>query len=302
MWDVNKRYLNDNMFSEPQPAQTFFQKTAADETILQDSDLYYRVLDMTVSTFNDNTASYWHKSIGGYHAAKLRRYQELVEAHILPEMMTFQQAAVETGGQLDSVAADSLFPVLNMLNMKYAILPLQNGEKASVNNPFAMGNAWFVNGLKVAATADDELNSLATTDLRTTAIVRTEDAEELKSSISKVQADTTGIEGTIKLTAYEANALAFESNSEQGGVAVFSDIFYPGWTCTIDGQPATIHRADYVLRAVVIPAGKHQIEFRFDPQSVHTTEAIAYAALGLLAIVALLAIVRFGLRLRRKDQ
>ena len=141
MWDVNKRYLSDDMFSAPQPAQTFFQKTPADEAILQDSDLYYRVLDMTVSTFNDNTASYWHKSIGGYHAAKLRRYQELIEAHIMPEMMAFQQAAASTGGKLDSIAADSLFPVLNMLNMKYALLPLQSGEKVPVKNPHAMGNA-----------------------------------------------------------------------------------------------------------------------------------------------------------------
>ena len=284
MWDVNKRYLFDDMFSAPQPTQTYFQKTPADEAILQDSDLYYRVLDMTVSTFNDNTASYWHKSIGGYHAAKLRRYQELIEAHIMPEMMAFQKAAIEAGGELDSIDADALFPVLNMLNMKYALLPLQSGEKAPIKNPYAMGNAWFVHQLKEVDSADDELNALSETDLRTTAIVRKGDFT--------AEAPSGAVEGaSLHLTAYEANALTFESDNSKAGVAVFSDIYYPGWTCLIDDQPATIHRADYVLRAVAIPAGKHTISFKFDPQSVHTTETIAYVALGLLAIVALLAMV-----------
>ena len=284
MWDVNKRYLFDDMFSAPQPTQTYFQKTEADEAILQDSDLYYRVLDLTVSTFNDNTASYWHKSIGGYHAAKLRRYQELIEAHIMPEMMAFQQTAVEHGGQLDSIDADAIYPVLNMLNMKYALLPLKDGGKVPLKNPYAMGNAWFVKHIKEVDNADDELNSLSDTDLRTTAIVR-------KGELSTEAPGAVGEGNLIRLTAYEANALTFESNNTEDGVAVFSDIYYPGWTCTIDGEPTTIHRADYVLRAVAIPAGKHQIEFQFDPQSVHTTETIAYVALGLLAIVVLLAIV-----------
>ena len=295
MWDVNKRYLNDGMFSAPQPTQNYFQKTSADEAILQDSDLYYRVLDMTVSTFNDNTASYWHKSIGGYHAAKLRRYQELIEAHIMPEMMAFQQAVIDNGGQLDSIAADSLFPVLNMLNMKYAILPLQSGEKVPVKNPHAMGNAWFVQDVKAVANADEELDALATTDLRTTAVVREEDAGALNlpSSISQLPS-------SIRLTAYEANALTFESESEADGLAVFSDIYYPGWTCTIDGEETAIIRADYVLRAITIPAGKHRIEFQFDPQSVHTTEAIAYGALALLALITLVGLVLMVVRRKHK--
>ena len=294
MWDVNKRYLSDDMFSAPQPVQNYFQKTPADEAILQDSDLYYRVLDMTVSTFNDNSAGYWHKSIGGYHAAKLRRYQELIEAHIQPEMIDFQQAVVQSGGRLDSIQADSLFPVLNMLNMKYALMPLQGGEKAPVQNPYAMGNAWFVKNVKVVDNADEELAALGTTDLRTTAIVRT--GEALPAPAKGAEADSAA---SIRLTAYEANALSFESESKADGVAVFSDIYYPGWTCTIDGQAADIHRADYVLRAVAIPAGKHKIEFRFDPQSVHTTETIAYVALALLAAAVLLGLVSLVLRKRK---
>ena len=298
MWDVNKRYLSDNMFSAPQPAQSTFAKTAADETILQDTDLYYRVLDLTVSTFNDNTASYWHKSIGGYHAAKLRRYQELIEAHIQPEMLALQQAVVTTGGSLDSTISDSLFPVLNMLNMKYVLFPLQNGDKAPVRNGHALGNAWFVQHIKNVQNADDELKALDKTDLRTTAVVCMENAESLAGVLPNDGiADTTA---SIKLIAYEANALTFESDCTVGGVAVFSDIYYPGWTCTIDDQLTTIHRADYVLRAVAIPAGQHTITFKFDPQSVHTTETIAYSAMGILLLIMLVALVQLILRLRHK--
>ena len=156
-----------------------------------------------------------------------------------------------------------------------------------------MGNAWFVKNVKVVDNADEELAALGTTDLRTTAIVR---AGEFPSISNTTEAPSGA---TLTLTAYEANALSFESESKADGVAVFSDIYYPGWTCTIDGPAVDIHRADYVLRAVAIPAGKHKIEFRFDPQSVHTTETIAYVALALLAAAVLLGLVSLVLRKRK---
>ena len=353
MWDVNKRYLNDAMFSKPQPAQQFFQKTPTDEAILQDSDLYYRVVNLAVSTFNDNTTSYWHKSIGGYHAAKLRRYQELIEAHIQPQLATLYKTVAETNGRLDSIAGDSLFPVLNMLNTKYAILPLQGGETVPVQNPWAMGNAWFVDNVFLAANADEELSLLASINPRHTAAVDVRFREQLPDALisaggpkvtndevrmtndesritndelrmtnksnpsgsSDSKSDSSFVishsssripdssfvirhSSFLTLTSYEANALTFEAETDRQRLAVFSDIYYPGWQCTIDGEPAPILRADYVLRAVVIPAGKHHIAFRFDPQSLHTTEAIANTALIALALLAL-ALIGWGVWRRK---
>ncbi len=312
MWDINKRYLNDTMFSAPQPAQQFFQKTPTDEAILLDTDKYYRVANLAVSTFNDNTTSYWHKSIGGYHAAKLRRYQELIEAHIQPELMELFQAVSSTGGQLDSIAGDSLFPVLNMLNMKYAILPLQGGQTAPVQNPWAMGNAWFVDHVLLVDNADEELAALGAVTPRNTAIVDRRFSEAIPAALisaggitaKQSEAATTdassGTEGGVSLVSYEANALTFEAETDTERLAVFSDIYYPGWQCTIDGEPVEILRADYVLRAVVIPAGKHTIAFAFDPQSLHTTEAIATAALIVLLVLFLTLIGLDAYRRKRQ--
>lgn len=311
MWDVNKRYLNDAMFSAPQPAQQFFQKTSTDEMILQDTDKYYRVANLAVSTFNDNTTSYWHKSIGGYHAAKLRRYQELIEAYIQPQLIEFYQAAASSEGQVDSVRGDSLFPVLNMLNTKYVILPLQEGKTLPIVNPWAMGNAWYVDDVLLASNADEELAALGAVNPRTTAIVNRHFAEQLPQALISgggvlnggsmdKDGDAAGDDGgSLHLTVYEANALTFEANNPRERLAVFSDIYYPGWQCTIDGKSADIVRADYVLRAVAIPAGKHTIAFTFDPQSLHTTEAIANGAL-LLLILLLVGLCVWTVAKRRK--
>lgn len=294
MWDVNKRYLNDAMFSAPQPPAQFFQKTPTDEAILEDPDTYYRVVNLAVSTFNDNSTSYWHKSIGGYHAAKLRRYQELIEAYIQPELFELHQKVAETGGRLDSIRGDSLFPVLNMLNTKYAILPLQGGQTAPVQNPWAMGNAWMAERVVLTDDADAELADLEMLkENPTTAIFGSNAAE------GDGQTELMPGTGNIQLTAYEANALSYEAETD-GGVAVFSDIYYPGWQCTVDGQPTEVLRANYVLRAIVLPAGKHTIEFRFDPQSLHTTEAIANTSLVALVLL-LLALVGWEIYRRRKS-
>ncbi len=308
LWDINKRYLNDDMFSTPQPPQQFFKKTPTDEAILQDSALYYRVVNLAVNTFNDNTTSYWHKSIGGYHAAKLRRYQELIEAHIQPQLAAVYQAAAQTGGHLDSIQGDSLFPVLNMLNTKYAILPLQDGQTIPVQNPWAMGNAWFVNHVFLVSNADEELALLNAINPRHTAAVDVRFKELLPDALisaggpkdQPTQNDSCAGNQNIKLTTYEANALTFKAQTDHERLAIFSDIYYPGWQCTIDGEAAEILRADYVLRAVVIPTGKHTITFRFDPQSLHTTETIANGALLLLAGL-LIALLGWGFWQRRRE-
>ena len=294
MWGVNKRYLNDGMFTKPQANEQAFPQTDADRLICQDTDTYYRVLNLSVSTFNDNTTSYYHKSIGGYHPAKLRRYQELIEEHLQGEMGRINRAVVESAGHLEDCPGDSLFPVLNMLNTKYVILPLKDDGKLPVQNPWAQGNGWFVSGIDYVPDADAEIAALHTTDLRHEAVVDEKFSDILGKETFRVDSAA-----TVKLTGYEANRLAYRVSSQKGGVVVLSEIYYPGWTCTIDGEPTDIARANYVLRAIKVPAGEHEVVMTFDPQTVHVTETIAYGALALLALM-LIALLAFSLR-RKKE-
>ena len=300
MWGVNKRYLNDGMFTRPQTNEQAFPMSDADRIICQDTDTYYRVLNLSVSTFNDNSTSYYHKSIGGYHPAKLRRYQELIEEHLQGEMGRINSAVAQSGGHLEACQGDSLFPVLNMLNTKYVIMPLKDGGKLPVQNPWAQGNGWFVDEIQYVPDADAEIAALHNTDLRHVAVVNEAFAEvlgrEQALSNSPLKGEDAGqeasplrggLEGSVaasvELTSYEANRLTYKVRSQKGGVVVLSEIFYPGWTCTIDGQPTEIARANYVLRAIKVPAGEHEVVMTFDPQTVHVTEAIAYASLAILA-------------------
>ena len=302
MWGINKRYLNDGMFTKPQANEQAFPQSEADRLICQDTDTYYRVLNLSVSTFNDNTTSYYHKSIGGYHPAKLRRYQELIEAHLQGEMSRINRAVVESGGRLEDCPGDSLFPVLNMLNTKYVILPLKDDGKLPVQNPWAQGNGWFVSGIHYVPDADAEIAALHTTDLRHEAVVDEKFSDILGNEQTPSNSFVEGedIEAwVVKLTGYEANRLAYKVNSQKGGVVVFSEIYYPGWTCTIDGEPTDIARANYVLRAIKVPAGEHEVVMTFDPQTVHVTEAIAYVALGLLALMVVV-LIAFSLYRRKQ--
>lgn len=289
MWSVNKRYLHDEQFV-PRSIQTeTFSKTKTDELILQDKSPDYRVLNFATDAFNENNTSYWHKNIGGYHAAKLRRYQELIERHISPEMQAAYQAIAAAGGEMDSVDA-SKFRVLNMLNTKYFILPTgQQGQTVPVLNPYANGNAWFVENVQYVNNANEEIDALKTILPTETAVVDVRFKDVLKG-ISEAHKDSLS---SIRLTSYEPNRLVYETENAGDGIAVFSEIYYPnGWQVTIDGKPAGLGRADYVLRALYIPAGKHTVEMRFDPKSLHVTEGIAYGALALLIIgVAAVALI-----------
>ena len=284
MWHINKRYLYDDMFVPQSARIETFQKTPTDEQILQDKSLDYRVLNFASNTFNENNTSYWHKSIGGYHAAKLRRYQEMIDHHIAPEMQaTFKEIAA-AGGEMDSVDANK-FRILNMLNTKYFIFPVnQQGQTAPILNPYAYGNAWFVNNVKYVNNANEEIAAVGEVDLKNTAVADAKFKEALKEKTENLKVDSLS---TIKLTNYEPNHLIYETSSPKEGVVVFSEIFYPGWQATIDGQPIDIARANYILRAVNVPAGKHTIEMRFDPKSLHVTEGIAYSGLALLIIGAI---------------
>ena len=281
MWDVNKRYLYDEQFVEKQQQTQSFQQTETDKLILQDEALDYRVLNLASNTFNENNTAYWHKSVGGYHAAKLRRYQEMIEEHISGEMQGLYKAVADAGGEMELLnPAD--FPVLNMLNTRYFIFPLQGGQTVPLLNPFARGNAWFVNDVKYVNNANEEIEAIHELDPAHQAVVD----KKFQEAIQPIASDSTA---TIQLVAYEPNYLKYEVNSEKCGTVVFSEIYYPGWQSTIDGQPVPHGRANYILRAMNVPAGKHTVEFTFDPASLHTTETIAFVALGLLVLLAVVA-------------
>ena len=286
MWSVNKRYLYDEQFIPKSEQTATFRKTQTDELILQDPSLDYRVLNFAGNTFEENNTSYWHKSVGGYHAAKLRRYQEMIDHHIAKEMQAAYQEVATAGGQMDSVNA-AKFPVLNMLNTKDFIFPPgQQGQTVPIENPYTFGNAWFIDKIQYVNNANEEIDAIGQVDLQQTAIVDSKFKEALKG-VNEGYKDSLS---TIRLTSYEPNQLVYETSSPQDGIVVFSEIYYPGWTATIDGKPADIARADYILRAMNVPAGKHTIEMRFDPQSLHITEGIAYGAMALLLVGVIILI------------
>lgn len=283
MWTVNKRYLNDGLFVPKSQRTEAFVKTQADEIILQDTAQNYRVLNFVGfpgNTFNENNTAYWHKSVGGYHAAKLRRYQEMIDHHIMPEMEATYREVAQASGRMDSVDA-SKFRVLNMLNTKYFIFPAgKDGQLVPVVNPYAYGNAWFVDRVQYVKDANEEIAALNTVVPTETAVV---DAK-FKDALTGWSEGHKDAESVVQLTSYEPNRLTYHVSSAKGGVVVFSEIYYPGWQATIDGAPVDIARADYILRAMHVPSGSHTIEMWFEPQSIRVTETIAYVALALLVI------------------
>uniref|UniRef100_A0AB33JCN6 YfhO family protein n=1 Tax=Prevotella sp. GTC17260 TaxID=3236796 RepID=A0AB33JCN6_9BACT len=284
MWQVNKRYLYDDMFVEKSVRESPQAMTNVDRQILRDKSLNYRVLNLASNTFNENETSYYHKSIGGYHAAKLRRYQELIEAYIQPEMQKILPAIAQTGGDMTKVAGDSIYPVLNMLNAKHFILPLQNNQAVDVQNPYVYGNGWFVDKLTYVDNANQELETLGRLNLRHEAVADAKFRSQLGQAAHQ---DGTSI---VTLTSYEPNELHYDVNSTKGGVVVFSEIFYPEWTATVDGQLVELGRVNYVLRALNVKAGQHKVVLSFYPKSVDATETVAYVSYAALLIFILLGI------------
>ncbi|MBO6032218.1 MAG: YfhO family protein [Prevotella sp.] len=281
LWSVNKRYLNDEMFVPKSEREAPQQMTQADEQILHDKSLDYRVLNLASNTFNENETSYYHKSIGGYHAAKLRRYQEMIEQYISPEMQQLYGVISEAGGDMTKINGDSIWPVLNMLNTKYMIFPLQGGQTVPLQNPYTYGNAWFVDRIQYAANANEEIAAVGQLNLRHEAVADAKFKAQLGEAVDQ---DSISI---VTIKAYEPNKLTYEVNSGKGGVVVFSEIYYPGWTATIDGQPAELGRVNYILRALNVKPGKHEVVLSFFPKSVNTTEAIAYVSYIILILVIL---------------
>ena len=296
MWGVNKRYLHDDMFQpRSMQMQKEFTKTPTDEAILQDKDPGYRVLNFASNTFNENNTSYYHRSIGGYHAAKLRRYQDMIEHYIAPQMQQAYSEVANNQGDMDSVDA-AKFRVLNMLNTRYFIVPInQQGQTIPVMNPYAYGNAWFVDNIEYVANANQEIDRTGQIDPYYTAVVDNRYKSALRDVTTCQQPQG---ESTIEVKSYTPNHIIYEVNAAKDGVVVFSEIYYPDWEATIDGQQAEVACADYILRAMYVPAGKHTIEMKFDPRSIYLTDTIAYIGYILL----LLGVVYYGVSYFRRKK
>jgi hypothetical protein len=264
---VDKRYFNNEDYQPKSRIAETFTPSPANEQILQDKDPDFRVVDMATNQgfFADATASYFHKSVGGYHGAKLKRIQELYDN------------AMTKDGKYN-------LPIFNMLNTKYFITPTQDGGVAAQRNPDALGNAWFVNEVKIVKNADEEIKSVGNFNPREIAFVDQRFEQYFKGK--SLKQDTTA---KIKLTDYKPNFLTYESNSASSQVVIFSEIYYRGnddWKSYIDGQETPHFRANYVLRAMVVPGGKHKIEFKFQPKSV-----IIGAKIDLFASIAMVLLV-----------
>lgn len=243
MWPIDKRYFNNDNFVTEKQDKNYFKKLPYEEELLaMETDPNYRVLNLTTNTFNESRTSYYFKSIGGYHAAKLRRYQDLIDQHISKMNM----------------------PVLNMLNTKYFFVPGQDGQVQVQRNPDAMGNAWYIDSLFVVDTPNEECDALGTINLRNSAVTDVKFKSFTEGFVPRH--DSTA---TIKLTDYAPNRVEYDCSAAEAGVVVFSEIYYPyGWKAFIDEKPVEHFRANYTLRALNVPAGQHHIRFIFDPDSV----------------------------------
>ena len=245
--------------------------------ILKDKSPDYRVLNLSVNTFNDASTSYFHKSIGGYHGAKLRRYQELIDDGIQKDIETFAH----------SMNTDST-SVLNMLNTKYIIIPQKNNQTAVFPNPDVYGNAWFVQNFNLVDNADAELGSIHKFNPRETAIINKKFADDLKGfTPGRDPSDA------ILLEHYAPNDLLYSYKSKNNGLAVFSEIYYPkGWNAYVDGKLMPHFQTDYVLRAMILPAGEHKVEFKFEPKVYRVGEKISLiSSIFLILVVIGLAIM-----------
>ena len=267
MWPVNRRYFNEDHFVTNKENDSYFQKYAYEEEILKDADPHFRVLNLTTNTFNESRTSYYLKSIGGYHAAKLRRYQDLIDEHLTQMNMK----------------------VINMLNTKYIIIE-QDGSPVPMFNEEHLGNAWFVDEIILAETPNQESDALRVIDPATIAVTDRKFADFVINP--KTPADPSA---SIELTSYAPDVLTYKSNCTYDKIAVFSEIYYPyGWKAYIDGTPVDHFRVNYLLRALNIPAGKHDIRFEFRPDSVMKGYKVSFAFSGIMYLM-LISSIAFGL-------
>ena len=274
MFAVGKRYLNADHFTTPKDFNKPFAERTVDKIILADEDPQYRVLDLTVSVFNSSVPSYHHKNIGGYSPAKLQRYQDLIEKYLTGEINGLYKA-MGTAETLDDISAhmSAATPVLNALNTRYVIV---DDNYPPVVNDAAFGPAWFVTDHVSATTPDEEIALLGAVDLRTTAVL----TQEIPGQA--------GNDGSIDLVSYAPNRLKYHYTATSDALAVFSEIYYPdGWHATVDGQPLNLLRADWTLRAALLPAGEHDVEMYFLPESYRIGAAVSRVSSILLLLLLL---------------
>lgn len=292
LWPVATRYLNASKFISKSQQEASFAKTPADEEILRDPALDYRVLNLSVGPFQDATTSYHHKSIGGYHGAKLKKYDELISFHLFKEIGTFSDGLNKVYNDSTLNLLTERLPVLNMLNTRYIIYPGKD-KLIPVRNPQANGNAWFVKQVKTVASADSEILSLAHIDTKTEALIQPRNKEGINLS------DTYSAEGSITMQSYQPNHLVYQTDTRDKAFAVFSEIYYPkGWNAYIDGSLTPYTCVDYLLRGMEVPAGRHRLEFRFEPRVYKTGNTISLIG-SLLALA--LVIGGFYLALKKKE-
>ena len=285
MGGVCKRYMNSDNFQPVMPPSEVFPATTADEAILQDDALDYRVLNLTVNTFNEPNTSYHHKSVGGYHAAKLQRYQDLIERKLTDASGAF-------ANDPEAMA------VLNLLNTKYIIAPDCEGEPTVYPNTTAYGNAWFVERIAWAENADDEMAQLGTIDHRSLALMDVAERDQLNGDGTYTLAE----DATAQITAYECNRLEYQTTNAHDGMLLLSEIYYPhGWRATVDGVEVPILRVNYLMRALEVPAGEHQVVLTFYPVSERYTEATAFVSMG-ITLLLMAAAMLFSMRSKAKGE
>lgn len=285
LWAVDKRYLNNDDFVPPRQLEENFEKSKADDYILKDDDPYFRVFSIYQNPFNEVKTSYFHKSIGGYHGAKLRIYQDVIDYYLQNNWQTLSGHFKNNGGIEEAKEMLSDMSVLNMLNTKYVIY---NPGQQPIENPSRFGNAWFVDQVQTVPSPRQELSSLQDADLENVAIVREDRAGDLASYNNEDEG------GEIHLTTYEPDRLGYEVEAPSEKLAVFSEIFYPeGWKAYVDGEETDIKRVNYLLRAIMVPEGEHTVEFRFEPSSVKTANVIAIIGGILIVLFAVWLIIRY---------
>jgi len=270
MWSVGKRYLNSDNFISNRQIEQAFKATAADETILKDKDQGYRVFDLTSSPFQSARASRFHKSVGGYHGAKLGRYQDLIDKYLGPNYTEIGAVFQDKPSFEKFDAAVSGMNVLNMLNTRYII----TNPSAPLQNSHAFGDVWFADRVKWVQNANEELDALGTTSLTQEAVVDKRFTQQLSSLPAQLSPNAEP--DVISMVEYKPNYLKYDSRSTDNRLAVFSQIYYPyGWQAYIDGKKSEHIRVDYTLRGLVIPAGQHSVEFRFEPKTLKTGRMIS---------------------------
>ncbi len=296
MWPINRRYFNNDDFEPRRRVERPFTLRPADQYILEDDDIF-RVLDISENTFNSSRTSYYHHSIGGYHGAKLQRYQDLIDFHIHAEMQNLQRLFNEGADDHQIAQALEDMTVLNMLNTRYV---LYHPQTPPLKNPSARGNAWFVPDYKVVPNADAELLALNNLNIKEKAVVDQRFAEYLQET--NIGYDPGA---NIRLVDYQPNQLIYEYTSNTQKLAVFSEIYYPdGWEVTIDGEDADHFRVNYILRAMVLPPGDSTIVFNFRPRPYYTGQyiALAFSAILVAGIIAYAVIQWKKLLKRQKDE